>query len=117
VSRLGDAWLLEDAASTNGTFRDGVRVQQIEIDDTVTVRLGHPVEGVAVQLEPEFAPATAVTAPAVAASSHRSIQRSEAVPHGAPDPFALQRQLIWAIWALAASILLLAAVVAVVTLS
>ena len=40
-----DQWLLEDAASTNGTFADGERIQRVDITDSCQVRLGHPEAG------------------------------------------------------------------------
>jgi pSer/pThr/pTyr-binding forkhead associated (FHA) protein len=33
-----DQWLLEDAASTNGTFADGERIQRVDITDSCQVR-------------------------------------------------------------------------------
>jgi ABC transport system ATP-binding/permease protein len=38
-------WLLQDAASTNGTFADRVRVRQIAITAGCAIRLGHPDDG------------------------------------------------------------------------
>jgi transcriptional regulator with XRE-family HTH domain len=37
----GDHWVVSDAGSTNGMFRDGQRVDSVDIRDTATVRLGH----------------------------------------------------------------------------
>ena len=64
-----DQWLLEDAASTNGTFADGQRIQRVDITDSCQVRLGHPDSGPVVSCSitaaadpaaPEIPPRTAV---------------------------------------------------------
>ena len=41
----GGRWLLEDAGSTNGTYADKERVQQLQITDSCQIRLGHPEAG------------------------------------------------------------------------
>ena len=38
-------WQLADSYSTNGTFADGRRVYQLQIDTESAVRLGHPSDG------------------------------------------------------------------------
>jgi ABC-type multidrug transport system ATPase subunit len=55
-------WLLEDADSTNGTFRNGQRVCRIEITDSCRVRLGHPEAGPVLSCSMTGAPHTAVSA-------------------------------------------------------
>ena len=40
-----NAWVLQDAGSTNGTFLGGQRVSRITISDDCTLRLGHPDDG------------------------------------------------------------------------
>lgn len=45
----GDHWVVSDAGSTNGVFVDELRVESVDIGDTVTIRLGH-AEGLAVTL-------------------------------------------------------------------
>ena len=54
-------WLLEDTASSNGTFADGERVQRVEITAArqATVRLGHPVAGPIVSCSLTAAPHSA----------------------------------------------------------
>lgn len=37
----GDHWVVTDAGSTNGTFVDGVRIDAVDVFDTMTLRLGH----------------------------------------------------------------------------
>src|SRR5450755_3342163 len=51
-----DQWLLEDAASTNGTFADGQRIQRVDITDSCQVRLGHPEAGPVVSCSITAAP-------------------------------------------------------------
>jgi cytochrome P450/NADPH-cytochrome P450 reductase len=46
VLRFEDGrWLLADNASTNGTYADGQRIDQLEITGQGQVRLGHPADG------------------------------------------------------------------------
>lgn len=52
VSYDGSSWKLEDAGSRNGTFKDGKRLQTVEIAGPTTVYLGHPTDGEAVSLVP-----------------------------------------------------------------
>src|ERR1700722_8733501 len=40
-----DAWILEDAGSTNGTFLGTRRIGKIEISQNCILRLGHPDDG------------------------------------------------------------------------
>ena len=40
-----DAWVLEDAGSTNGTFLGTRRIGKIEIGQNCILRLGHPDDG------------------------------------------------------------------------
>ena len=40
-----DAWVLEDAGSTNGTFLGTRRIGKIEITQNCVLRLGHPDDG------------------------------------------------------------------------
>ena len=41
--RQGDGWMVEDAASKNGVFVNGARVQQVEVHDGDVIDLGHTV--------------------------------------------------------------------------
>jgi len=41
----GDAWVLQDTGSTNGTFMGPRRISQVTIGDSCTIRLGHPEDG------------------------------------------------------------------------
>ena len=44
----GPGWIFEDVGSTNGTFSGTARIQRIAISGPLTLRLGHPADGVAV---------------------------------------------------------------------
>ncbi|KUI37111.1 FHA domain-containing protein [Mycobacterium sp. GA-2829] len=48
----GGHWVVSDAASTNGMFVEGARVDTVEVRDAATVRLGH-AEGIPVTLTVE----------------------------------------------------------------
>jgi pSer/pThr/pTyr-binding forkhead associated (FHA) protein len=43
IFKIGDAWLVEDLGSTNGTFVDGVRVTSRELDQGSRISLGECV--------------------------------------------------------------------------
>jgi ABC transport system ATP-binding/permease protein len=45
VEEQAGSWLLQDAASTNGTFVNRQRVRQVAITADCSVRLGHPDDG------------------------------------------------------------------------
>ena len=57
----GDAWMLEDRGSRNGTFIGADQVRRLTITGDCLVRLGHPEDGPAVSCSP--APASAAPAP------------------------------------------------------
>jgi hypothetical protein len=52
VSNAGGAWKVEDAGSRNGTYKDGKRIQTLEIAGPTTLYLGHPTDGEAVSFVP-----------------------------------------------------------------
>jgi ABC-type multidrug transport system ATPase subunit len=60
----GAGWVATDASS-NGTFRDGTRVQRVPIQGPVTLMLGNPVDGERVQLLVGADGPAAVPAPGV----------------------------------------------------
>ncbi len=119
VLRRNGVWLLEDASSTNGTFHGGSRIEQLEIDGVETVLLGHPDEGVSIDLAPEAATPAPRSIPerGVSATSRTSAVSAETGAPAAPNTASWLRQLVWAVWALAGSILVLAIVVAIVAAS
>jgi ABC transport system ATP-binding/permease protein len=51
-----DAWVLEDAGSTNGTFVDARRVNRFAISADCVVRLGDPEDGPVIRCEPPAGP-------------------------------------------------------------
>jgi ABC transport system ATP-binding/permease protein len=56
----GGQWLIQDAASTNGTFAAGLPVRRVRIAGTVEFRLGNPEDGPLLSCSvPEAAPARA----------------------------------------------------------
>ena len=61
VSHDGSTWKVEDAGSRNGTYKDGKRVQTLEIAGPTTLYLGHPTDGEAVSLVPVSAATAAPT--------------------------------------------------------
>ena len=52
----GEAWVLEDAGSTNGTFLGARRVNRVEIGADCVVRLGNPDDGPILRCMPQLAP-------------------------------------------------------------
>lgn len=71
VDARGAVWTARDAGSFNGTFHNGEPVTSIDISDGLTLRLGHPQEGVALtfhlnRTKHTTAPPTATPAPAAA---------------------------------------------------
>jgi ABC transport system ATP-binding/permease protein len=52
LQREGDAWVLTDLDSHNGTYVDGKRVSRVDIAATVEVKLGDPRDGVSLELQP-----------------------------------------------------------------
>lgn len=47
-----DGWVLEDAGSTNGTWLDGARVGRMAVGGLLRLRLGNPVDGSVLELNP-----------------------------------------------------------------
>ena len=47
-----DGWVLEDAGSTNGTWLDGARVGRVAVAGRLRLRLGNPVDGSVLELDP-----------------------------------------------------------------
>jgi ABC transport system ATP-binding/permease protein len=52
----GDRWVLEDLASTNGTFIGPERVDRVAIETDCVVRLGNPIDGEILRCVPQAAP-------------------------------------------------------------
>jgi ABC transport system ATP-binding/permease protein len=63
-------WLIQDAASTNGTFSSGLPVRRMQITGTVQFRLGHPEDGPLLSCSvPDAASVGASPAPATHAAT------------------------------------------------
>ena len=60
----GDAWVIEDLGSTNGTFLGLQRLDRIEIREECVVRLGNPDDGPVLRCVPQVAAAAAPPAAA-----------------------------------------------------
>ncbi|MGG2465253.1 FHA domain-containing protein [Streptomyces sp. RGM 3693] len=63
----GRSWLIEDHGSTNGTYVQGQRIQQLEIGPGTAVHLGNATDGPRLSLSAAAAPADAFAQPAAAA--------------------------------------------------
>ncbi|HEX6349352.1 MAG TPA: FHA domain-containing protein [Candidatus Dormibacteraeota bacterium] len=51
----GERWTVEDLATANGTFLNGLQVGSLDLVGPLSLRLGSPSEGVEVELEPVIA--------------------------------------------------------------
>ncbi len=74
----GRSWLIEDHGSTNGTYVQGRRVQQLEIGPGAAVHLGNATDGPRLTLSAAAAPADAFSAPPAAAAPHQGWQQPPA---------------------------------------
>jgi ABC-type multidrug transport system ATPase subunit len=59
----GDAWVIEDLGSTNGTFLGVQRLDRIEIREECVVRLGNPDDGPVLRCVPQVVAAPPAAAP------------------------------------------------------
>ncbi|HWM96110.1 MAG TPA: FHA domain-containing protein, partial [Streptosporangiaceae bacterium] len=59
----GDAWVIEDLGSTNGTFLGAQRLDRIEIREECVVRLGNPDDGPVLRCVPQVVAAPPAAAP------------------------------------------------------
>ena len=87
----GDAWIVEDLDSTNGTFLGLQRLDRIEIGADCVVRLGNPDDGPVLRCMPQV-PAAAVGQPAAPPANHPGTALSASpappappVPEAAPE--------------------------------
>ena len=80
----GDAWIVEDLDSTNGTFLGLQRLDRIEIGADCVVRLGNPDDGPVLRCMPQV-PAAAVGQPAAPPANHPGTALS-ASPARPPRP-------------------------------
>lgn len=86
VKNDGATWVVQDAASRNGTYHQGARIESLDIAGQTTIRLGHPTDGPLVELAPtESQPAPA---PAAAVAATRVVPRQQPPSEPAPIPAA-----------------------------
>ena len=85
----GDAWILEDLGSTNGTFLGLQRLDRIEISGDCVVRLGNPDDGPVLRCMP-LAPAAAAGQAASPPADHPGTSLS--VSPAPPAPAAPQAE-------------------------
>jgi len=89
----GDAWIIEDLGSTNGTFLGLQRLDRIEISAECVVRLGNPDDGPVLRCVPQVPAAEAgqvgsppADHPDTALSVPPAPPAQEAAPPYAPEP-------------------------------
>ncbi|HEY6309904.1 MAG TPA: FHA domain-containing protein, partial [Streptosporangiaceae bacterium] len=83
----GDAWVLEDVGSTNGTFLGLQRVERVPISSDCVVRLGNPEDGPVLRCMPQPAAAAAPAAlRAAAAAAAAPAAAAPAPPAASPPP-------------------------------
>jgi len=89
----GDAWIIEDLGSTNGTFLGPQRLDRIEISAECVVRLGNPDDGPVLRCVPQVPAAAAgqvgsppADHPDTALSVPPAPPAQEAAPPYAPEP-------------------------------
>ena len=82
----GDAWVIEDLGSTNGTFLGLQRLDRIEISADCVVRLGNPDDGPVLRCMPQVPAAAAPPAAAAAADHPGTALSASPAPPAAPAP-------------------------------
>ena len=82
----GDAWILEDLGSTNGTFLGPERLDRIEINADCVVRLGNPDDGPVLRCMPQAPAVAAGQAAAPAADRPGTALAAQPAPPAPPAP-------------------------------
>ncbi|QHC21857.1 ABC transporter ATP-binding protein/permease [Streptomyces sp. GS7] len=85
----GQSWIVEDHGSTNGTYVQGRRIQQLEIGPGTAVHLGNATDGPRMSLSAAAAPADAYSAQPATAPQQQGWQAPPAQQQ-APQPPAQQ---------------------------
>ncbi|MEU5306154.1 FHA domain-containing protein [Streptomyces noursei] len=86
----GRSWLIEDHGSTNGTYVQGQRIQQLEIGPGSAVHLGNATDGPRLSLSAAAAPADAFSAQPAAAAPQQGWQAPPAQQQPVRQPPAQQ---------------------------
>ncbi|MGW4232584.1 FHA domain-containing protein [Streptomyces sp. NPDC004980] len=96
ISWNGRSWFIEDHGSTNGTYAQGRRIQQMEIGPGAALNLGNATDGPRLSLTGAAAGAAVPGGQAVAAQQQAPVQPQQPAPGAAgwPDP-AQQQQQAW----------------------
>ncbi|MFF3318692.1 FHA domain-containing protein [Streptomyces sp. NPDC003035] len=103
ISWGGRSWVIEDHGSTNGTFLQGQRIQQVEIGPGSAVHLGNATDGPRLNLA-AGAPAqqqAAAQAPHAAQAAHAAPNAQQAAAqadwatHQAPPPHQAPQHQAW----------------------
>ncbi|WP_406140946.1 FHA domain-containing protein [Streptomyces sp. NBC_01089] len=92
ISWGGRGWVIEDHGSTNGTFVQGQRIQQLEIGPGSSVHLGNATDGPLLSLSAGAAAAQAQQAAAQQASAQAQAPAPMQAQMQAPAPQAAQAQ-------------------------
>src|SRR5271165_2729414 len=88
----GDAWIVEDLGSTNGTFLDLQRLDRIEISAVCVVRLGNPDDGPVLRCVPQVPAPAAGQAGAPPADHPGTALSASPAPPAPPAPKAAPRE-------------------------
>src|SRR5271157_5470619 len=88
----GDAWIVEDLGSTNGTFLDLQRLDRIEISAVCVVRLGNPDDGPVLRCVPQVPAPAAGQAGAPPADHPATALSASPAPPAPPAPKAAPRE-------------------------
>lgn len=86
VKNDGSKWVVQDAASRNGTYHEGARIESLDIAAPTSIRLGHPTDGPLIELAPTETKPTTPAAPETAVAPTRIVPRAQPPQPAAPAP-------------------------------